>query len=60
MSDGNRPLVVVDTDGATAGLVRLDVIAGALAVGNGTDAQAEAAHAPAEVPDLPAAGDAEP
>ncbi len=35
MSDGNRPLVVVDADGAVAGLVRIEVIAGALAVGNG-------------------------
>ncbi|MGH2894187.1 MAG: ABC transporter ATP-binding protein, partial [Solirubrobacteraceae bacterium] len=60
MSDGNRPLVVVDADGATAGLVRLDVIAGALAVGNGTAAQAEGPHASAETPDPAAAGDAEP
>jgi osmoprotectant transport system ATP-binding protein len=35
MSDGNRPLVVVDADGALAGLARVEVIAGALAVGNG-------------------------
>jgi osmoprotectant transport system ATP-binding protein len=36
MSDGNRPLVVVDADGAVAGLARIDVIAGALAAGNGS------------------------
>ena len=36
MSDGNRPLVVVDSDGAVAGLARIDVIAGALAAGNGS------------------------
>ncbi|HWE12036.1 MAG TPA: ATP-binding cassette domain-containing protein [Solirubrobacteraceae bacterium] len=35
MSDGNRPLVVVDADGAVAGLARIEVIAGALASGNG-------------------------
>ncbi len=35
MSDGNRPLVVVDADGAVAGLARIEVIAGALAIGNG-------------------------
>jgi len=35
MSDSNRPLVVVDADGALAGLARIDVIAGALASGNG-------------------------
>jgi osmoprotectant transport system ATP-binding protein len=60
MTDGNRPLVVVDADGATAGLVRLDVIAGALAVGNGTAAQAGGPHVSAEIPDPAAAGDAEP
>ena len=38
MSDGNRPLVVVDADGLVAGLARIDVIAGALAVGNGGSA----------------------
>jgi osmoprotectant transport system ATP-binding protein len=31
MSDSNRPLVVVDADGAVAGLARIEVIAGALA-----------------------------
>ena len=36
MSDGNRPLVVVDADGLVAGLARIEVIAGALAVGNGS------------------------
>jgi len=41
MSDGNRPLVVVDADGAVAGLARIEVIAGALAVGNGGAAAAE-------------------
>jgi osmoprotectant transport system ATP-binding protein len=41
MSDGNRPLVVVDADGAVAGLARIEVIAGALAVGNGDAAAAE-------------------
>ncbi|MDQ2894717.1 MAG: ABC transporter ATP-binding protein [Actinomycetota bacterium] len=41
MSDGNRPLVVVDADGAVAGLVRIEVIAGALAVGNGDPPAAE-------------------
>ena len=35
MSDDNRPLVVVDADGVVAGLARVEVIAGALAVGNG-------------------------
>lgn len=35
MSDDNRPLVVVDADGAVAGLARVEVIAGALAIGNG-------------------------
>lgn len=35
MSDGNRPLVVVDADGAVAGVARIEVIAGALAIGNG-------------------------
>jgi osmoprotectant transport system ATP-binding protein len=35
MSDNNRPLVVVDADGALAGLARLEVIASALASGNG-------------------------
>ncbi|MGH2868567.1 MAG: ABC transporter ATP-binding protein [Solirubrobacteraceae bacterium] len=35
MSDANRPLVVVDADGAVAGLARIEVIAGALAIGNG-------------------------
>ena len=39
MSDGNRPLVVVDADGAVAGLARIEVIAGALAVGNGDHAR---------------------
>jgi hypothetical protein len=42
MSDENRPLVVVDADGAVAGLARLEVIAGALASHNGRDASAEA------------------
>jgi hypothetical protein len=42
MSDGNRPLVVVDADGAVAGLARLEVIAGALASHNGRDASTEA------------------
>jgi osmoprotectant transport system ATP-binding protein len=42
MSDGNRPLVVVDADGAVAGLARLEVIAGALASHNGRDAATEA------------------
>ncbi|MFZ0090886.1 MAG: ABC transporter ATP-binding protein [Solirubrobacteraceae bacterium] len=36
MSDGNRPLVVVDADGLLAGLVRIEVIAGALATGDGS------------------------
>ncbi len=35
MSDANRALVVVDADGAVAGLARIEVIAGALAIGNG-------------------------
>lgn len=38
MSDGNRPLVVVDDDGVVAGLARVEVIASALAIstsGNG-------------------------
>ena len=35
MSDGNRPLVVLDADGAVAGLTPIETIAGALAVGNG-------------------------
>jgi osmoprotectant transport system ATP-binding protein len=35
MSDGNRPLIVVDADGMLAGLARVEVIAGALAIGNG-------------------------
>ena len=42
MSDENRPLVVVDADGAVAGLARLEVIAGALATHNGRDTSAEA------------------
>jgi osmoprotectant transport system ATP-binding protein len=37
MSDGNRPLVVVDADGKVAGLARIEVIAGALAIGNGSN-----------------------
>jgi CBS-domain-containing membrane protein len=37
MSDGNRPLVVVDADGAVGGLMRIEVIVGALASGEGTD-----------------------
>ena len=41
MSDANRPLVVVDADGAVAGLARVDVIASALAVGNGGHAARE-------------------
>ena len=41
MSDGNRPLVVVDADGAVAGLARVEVIASALAVGNGGPARRE-------------------
>ncbi len=41
MSDGNRPLVVVDADGAVAGLVRVEVIAGALAIGNGDSTPGE-------------------
>ena len=36
MSDGNRPLVVVDSDGAVAGLAKIEVIAGALAASNGS------------------------
>jgi osmoprotectant transport system ATP-binding protein len=43
MSDDNRPLVVVDADGRLAGLARVEVIAGALAVGNG-DATPEKAE----------------
>jgi osmoprotectant transport system ATP-binding protein len=35
MSDGSRPLVVVDADGAVAGVAPIDLIAGALAPGNG-------------------------
>jgi osmoprotectant transport system ATP-binding protein len=35
MTDGNRPLVVVDADGAVGGLARIEVIAGALATHNG-------------------------
>jgi hypothetical protein len=35
MTDGNRPLVVVDADGALGGLARIEVIAGALASHNG-------------------------
>jgi hypothetical protein len=42
MSDENRPLVVVDADGAVAGLARLEVIAGALAIHNGRDVSAQA------------------
>jgi osmoprotectant transport system ATP-binding protein len=42
MSDRNRPLVVIDADGAVAGLARLEVIAGALARDNGRDTSAEA------------------
>ena len=38
MSDGNRPLVVVDADGVVAGLARIEVIAGALAIGNNNHA----------------------
>lgn len=41
MSDANRPLVVVDADGAVAGLARIEVIAGALAIGNGDRASEE-------------------
>jgi len=41
MSDANRPLVVVDADGAVAGLARIEVIAGALAIHNGGAAPAE-------------------
>jgi osmoprotectant transport system ATP-binding protein len=41
MSDGNRPLVVVDAEGALAGLARLEVIAGALASHNGHGASAD-------------------
>ncbi len=41
MSDANRPLVVVDADGVVAGLARIEVIAGALAIGNGTGAAAK-------------------
>jgi osmoprotectant transport system ATP-binding protein len=37
MSDGNRPLVIVDADGKVAGLARIEVIAGALAIGNGSN-----------------------
>ena len=36
MSDGSRPLVVVDSDGAVAGLAKIEVIAGALAASNGS------------------------
>jgi osmoprotectant transport system ATP-binding protein len=46
MSDGNRPLVVVDADGLVAGLVRVEVIAGALAVSNG-DSHPAGGRAPA-------------
>ncbi len=35
MSDSNRPLVVVDADGGVAGLAPVELIAGALAIGNG-------------------------
>ena len=42
MSDSNRPLVVVDADGRVAGLARIDVIAGALAAGNGSAKEPEA------------------
>ncbi|MBV8991691.1 MAG: ATP-binding cassette domain-containing protein [Solirubrobacterales bacterium] len=41
MSDGNRPLVVVDGDGMVAGLAKVEVIAGALAIGNGGAAPRE-------------------
>jgi osmoprotectant transport system ATP-binding protein len=41
MSDANRPLVVVDADGAVGGLARIEVIAGALAIGNGHSASEE-------------------
>jgi osmoprotectant transport system ATP-binding protein len=41
MSDDNRPLVVVDADGVVAGLARVEVIAGALAVGNGSAEKSE-------------------
>ena len=41
MSDANRPLVVVDADGVVAGLARIEVIAGALAMGNGNHAPEE-------------------
>ncbi len=40
MSDDNRPLVVVDADGLVAGLARVEVIAGALAIGDGSSASA--------------------
>jgi osmoprotectant transport system ATP-binding protein len=42
MSDSNRPLVVVDADGVLAGVAPIDVIAGALAVGNGKAEEREA------------------
>ena len=38
MSDDNRALVVVDADGVVAGLARVEVIAGALAIGNTSSA----------------------
>ncbi|MDQ6822853.1 MAG: ATP-binding cassette domain-containing protein [Actinomycetota bacterium] len=41
MSDDNRPLVVVDADGVVAGLARVEVIAGALAIGNGSAKKSE-------------------
>ncbi len=41
MSDANRPLVVIDADGAVAGLARIEVIAGALAIHNGQAAPGE-------------------
>ena len=47
MTDGNRPLVVVDADGVVAGLARVEVIAGALAVTNGGTPSTADAPSPA-------------
>jgi osmoprotectant transport system ATP-binding protein len=44
MSDSNRPLIVVDADGAVAGLARIEVIAGALATHGETVATGDGAH----------------
>jgi osmoprotectant transport system ATP-binding protein len=57
MSDGNRPLVVVDADGLLAGLARVEVIAGALALGNGATAAKEDTPAAAQDDKLSAEGE---